>query len=120
VLDGRDIVDYLRALDAPEVAVHLPSMPERNIAIDACRAAGKTVVALDARPRIVITADAAVAGGVVRNLKDEVDAAVPDAERVIVFRHAGDAALAPTLDAYLDVVMIPGRDIWVDQVGASG
>jgi len=61
-----------------------------------------------------VTADADVEGGVVRPMKDEVDAIAPDAERVIVLRLAGDAPLAPTLDAYLDVVMIEGRDVWDD------
>jgi len=61
-----------------------------------------------------VTADGVVENGVVRCLKDEVDTAVPDAERVIVLRLIGDAPLAPTLDAYLDVRMIEGRDVWFD------
>ncbi len=111
---------YLRTLEAEIVGIHLPPIPERDIALKACRLAGKTVVPLDAQPTVVITADAVVDGGIVRNLKDETDAAVPHAERVIVFKRAGDVPLAPTMDAYLDVAMTPGRDVWVDQVGASG
>jgi hypothetical protein len=59
-------------------------------------------------------------------LKDELDEALPEAEKVVVVKHAGDVPLAPTLDAYLDVAMIPGRDVWfhdicgVPYVGASG
>jgi acyl-coenzyme A synthetase/AMP-(fatty) acid ligase len=110
-----DLAEYFAVLDATEIGVHLPSTPEREVAIEACRLAGKTVVGLDAGPRVVVTADGVLEGGVVRCLKEEVDAAVPGAERVIVLRLIGDAPLAATLDAYLDVHMIDGRDVWVDE-----
>ncbi len=62
-----------------------------------------------------MTADGVVADGVVRPLKDEVDAAVPDATTVLVLRILGDVPLAPTLDAYLETKMISGRDVWVER-----
>jgi len=68
---------------------------------------------LDARPGVIITADGVVENGTVRCLKDEVDVAVPDARTVLVLRLLGDAPLAATMDAYLDVQMTPGRDVWV-------
>ena len=105
-----ELADYLAGLNVEAVGVHLPGVPERALVVDACRAAGKAVVGLDAS--VVVTADGVVENGVVRPLKDEVDAAVPDAERVIVLRLIGDMPLAPTLDAYLDVEMIEGRDVW--------
>jgi hypothetical protein len=64
----------------------------------------------------VITADGTASDGVVRALKSEVDAAVPEAHTVIVLRLVGDVPLAPTLDAYLDVEMIEGRDVWLDEL----
>jgi hypothetical protein len=110
---------YLSAFDAGEIGVHgLPS-PELDMTLTACRLAGKDVVSLGERPRVVVTADGMVDAGIVRCLKDEVDAAVPDAACVIVVRHAGDVPLAATLDAYLDVEMIPGRDVWFDDVCAG-
>jgi len=105
---------YLAGLNVEAVGVHLAPGGERDFVIAACRAAGKAVVDLDARPRVIVTADGVVDNGAIRCLKDEVDEAVPDAERVIVLRVLGDAALAPTLDAYLDVHMIEGRDVWFD------
>jgi acyl-coenzyme A synthetase/AMP-(fatty) acid ligase len=107
-------------LEASAVGVHLPDGPEKDTALEACRLAGKAVLSLEARPTVVVTADASLEDGVVRNFKEETDAAVPDAERVIVFRRVGDAPLAATMDAYLEVPMTPGRDVWADQVGASG
>ena len=116
----NSLATYLRSLGPRDVAVHLPAMPEQSVAIEACRIAKKRVVELDAHPRIVVTADGVVMHGMVRCLKEEVDAAVPQAQTVIVFRHLGEAPLAPTLDVYLDVRMVEGRDVWFDQVGASG
>jgi hypothetical protein len=109
-----ELDDYLADLNVEVVGVHLPPGAPRDLVVDACRLAGKTVVGLDARPRVVVTADGVVDNGAVRCLKDEVDDAVPDAERVVVLRLAGEAALAPTMDAYLDVHMIEGRDVWFD------
>jgi hypothetical protein len=109
-----ELDDYLAGLNVEAVGVHLPPGAERGFVVDACRAAGKTVVDLDAEPRVVVTADGVVENGAVRCLKDEVDDAVPGAERVIVLRLLGEAALAPTMDAYLDVRMIEGRDVWWD------
>ena len=114
-----ELADYLAALGGAEVAVHLPGMAEERAALEACNAAGKTVVGLDTGPKVVITADGVVDNGVVRCLKDEVDRIVPDAQCVIVLRHMGDAALAPTLDAYLDVRMIEGRDVWLEMENNS-
>ena len=118
--ETETLAEFLRTLDTDEIGVHLLHLPVRNLVLDACRMANKTAVTLDAKPQVIVTADAVVERGNIRCLKDEVDAAVPDARRVIVFRIAGDVPLAPTLDAYLDVVMIPERDVWFDQVGASG
>lgn len=118
--DAAALAAYLAALDTEDVGVHLGDLPERDVAFEACRLAGKRVVGLDARPSVVVTADGVFENGVTRPLKDEVDAAVPQARRVIVFRVAGDVPLAPTLDAYLTVTMLSGRDVWADQVGASG
>ena len=109
-----ELADYLAGLEGTEIAVHLPGMAEERDALEACSAAGKTVVGIDARPKAVITADGVVENGVVRCLKDEVDRIVPHAQCVIVLRHIGDAALAPTLDAYLNVRMIEGRDVWLE------
>lgn len=114
--DDGAMIDLLEHLGVDEIGVHLPGLPQRELVIDACARAGKTVVGLDARPRAVITADGVLEDGVVRCLKDEVDAAAPGAERVIVLRVIGSAPLAPTMDAYLDVHMIPGRDTWYDAV----
>ncbi len=123
--DGTDaladrLARYLRAFGTDEIGVHLGSAPERAFVQIACAQAGCRIVGLEEAPSVVITADGSVEGGVVRLLKDEVDAAVPDALHVIVLRLVGDAPLAPTFDAYLDVRMIDGRDVWFDQVGASG
>jgi hypothetical protein len=115
---------WLRSLSAQQIGIHLPPCPERDAIIDACRDAGKTIVGIASAPDVIVTADGVYEGGVVRPLKEEVDAALPDARTVIVLRLAGNAPLAPTLDAYLDVEMREGRDIWLDefsdQVGASG
>jgi len=108
------LADYLAGLNVEDVGVHLPGVPERAFVVECCRAAGKAVVELGAGPSVVITADGVASNGSVRCLKDEVDEAVPGAERVIVLRLLGNAALAPTMDAYLDVRMIDGRDVWFD------
>ena len=105
-----ELADYLARLNVEAVGVHLPGVPERGFVVECCRAAGKAVVGLDAS--VVITADGVIENGVVRALKDEVDATVPGAERVIVLKLIGEIPLAPTLDAYLEVDMIEGRDVW--------
>ena len=107
-----ELADYLAGLNVETIGVHLPGVPERAFALECCRAAGKAVVDLGAGPPVVVTADGVVENGVVRCLKDEVDEARPGAELVIVLRLIGDMPLAPTLDAYLDVHMMEGRDVW--------
>jgi acyl-coenzyme A synthetase/AMP-(fatty) acid ligase len=107
---------YLRTIDVAEIGVHLPGIAERDDVADACRAAGKNVVGLDAKPAVVVTADGVAENGSVRCLKDEVDEAVPGARRVIVLRVIGDAPLAATMDAYLDCAMSDGRDVWIDDI----
>lgn len=114
--DVEKLAAYLRSIDASLVGVHLPASEELDLTLEACRLADKQVVALDERPSVVVTADGAFDDGVVRCLKEEVDAAVRDARHVVVFRILGDAPLAPTLDAYLDVDMAPGRDVWFQDV----
>jgi acyl-coenzyme A synthetase/AMP-(fatty) acid ligase len=109
-----ELDDYISDVDVDSIGVHLPSGAARDFVVAACRAAGRAVVGLEARPSVVVTADGVIEGGVVRCLKDEVDEALPEATRVIVLRMIGDAALAPTMDAYLDVRMIEGRDVWFD------
>ena len=108
------LVEQLRALDVTDVAVHLPDVACAADVADACVRAGKRVVALDPQARVVVTADGVESEGVVRCLKDEVDAVATRAHLVFVVRLVGDAPLAATMDAYLDVAMTPGRDIWVD------
>ena len=110
------LVEHLRALEVDEVGVYLLQGQERDEVVAACRDAGKSVVDLDLQPAVVITADAMLQDGVVHTLKEDVDAAVPDAQTVIVLRLVGDAPLAPTMDAYLDVEMIAGRDVWLDDL----
>ena len=107
-----ELADYLAGLNVETVGVHLPGVLKRDFVLECCRAAGKALVDLGAGPSVVITADGIVENGVVRALKDEVDEALPGAERVIVLRLVGDAPVAPTMDAYLDVHMIEGRDVW--------
>lgn len=102
------------------VGVYLDGVPARQQVIEACARAGKRVVDVREMPKIVITADGVIENGMVRPLKEEVDEALPDAGRVFVLRHLGNVPLSPTYDVYLDVPMKPGRDIWLDQVGASG
>lgn len=119
------LVAFLRGTGAREVGVRLPPILERVVTLQACRSAGLEVVDLAARPPVVVTADGVLDAGCVHPLKDEVDELVPDARTVIVVRHLGPVPLAPTLDAYLDTWMIPGRDVWFhdvcpDYVGASG
>ena len=109
------LVSHLHSYGAV-VGVHLPGVASLDEILDACARADVRVVGFDEHPRVVVTADGVVSDGVVRCLKDEVDAIVPGAERVIVIRNIGDAPLAPTMDAYLDVEMIPGRDVWLDEV----
>jgi acyl-coenzyme A synthetase/AMP-(fatty) acid ligase len=115
-IDPQQLARHLRSLDVHEIGVHLPVGPERDAVISACRDAGKAVVAVDARPEVVVTADGALSDGIVRPMKLEVDAAVPDARMVIVLRLVGDVPLAPTLDAYLEVEMLDGRDVWLDDL----
>lgn len=119
-----DLASYLRGLAPGAVAVHLDGVEAREAVLEACVRAGRRLVALHDGPEIVVTADGVAQDGVVRCLKDEVDEAAPGAERVIVIRVVGDAPLAATMDAYLDVEMTPGRDVWLDDlrgyVGASG
>ena len=119
-IDDRLLAGHLRSLNTSVVGVHLPPGPERDAVTSACREAGKQVVGIDARPDLVVTADGALSDGVVRPLKPEVDAAVPDARMVIVLRLVGDAPLAPTLDAYLETEMIEGRDVWLDDLVRTG
>jgi acyl-coenzyme A synthetase/AMP-(fatty) acid ligase len=99
-----------------EIAVELPDVPERSIVLAACARIGARVVPLTARPQVVVTADGALRDGVVVDLKDAVDAAVPDARYVIVVRCVGNAPLAATMDAYFETTMIPGRDLWLEQL----
>lgn len=123
-IDVRRLAGHLRSLDVQQIGIHLPPGPERDAVAAACRQAEKEVIDVGARPDVVITADGVLSDGVVRPLKLEVDAAVPDARIVIVLRLVGHVPLAPTLDAYLEVEMVEGRDVWLDdlanQVGASG
>lgn len=107
---------FLHELDPLVVGVHLDGVDERDAVVRLIEQAGRVVVGLEAHPRVVVTADGVAIDGVVRPLKDEVDTAVPDAEHIVVIRKLGDAALAPTLDAYLDVEMTPGRDVWLDEL----
>jgi acyl-coenzyme A synthetase/AMP-(fatty) acid ligase len=114
---------FLRSLD--RIGLHLPAGPERTAIARACERAGVSVVDISAAPEVLVTADGVMDGGLVRPLKEEVDAAVPGARTVIVLRLVGDGPLAATMDAYLDVEMREGRDVWfdemfTDQVGASG
>lgn len=96
--------------------MHLPGVACEPDVRAACERAGARVTELHAGARVVITADGVGERGVVRALKDEADAVAERAERVIVLRLAGDAPLAPTMDAYLDVPMRPGRDVWLDDL----
>lgn len=105
--------ERLRSLDASEVAVHLPGVAGADEVHAACERTGARVVALHEGARVVVTADGVGVDGMVRCLKDEVDVIAPDASHVFVLRVLGDVPLAPTMDAYLDVEMIPGRDEWV-------
>lgn len=109
------LVEELRAVEVVEIGVHLPGLACADAVREACASANKRIVALDTAPRVVVTADGVACDGVVRSLKDEVDAIVPGAERVFVLRLLGNAPLAPTMDAYLDVDMVPGRDVWIDE-----
>lgn len=116
---------FLRSLDDLEIGVHLPSCAERDSIAEACRLAGKQVVDIASAPDVIVTADGVFSNGIVRPLKEEVDRAIPNARIVVVLRMIGNPPLAPTLDAYLDVDMREGRDVWfeelaADQVGASG
>lgn len=119
IVDTQELVRRLRSLDVEQIAVHLPAGAERDAVEAACRETGKEIAGLEASPDVVVTADAVVADGLVRPLKEEVDAALPDARTVIVIRLAGGVPLAPTLDAYLDVEMVPGRDVWLEDLGAD-
>jgi hypothetical protein len=110
---GERLAAHLAACATEDVAVHLPGVQARDAVLEICQRARRRVVALDERPRVVITADGVIENGVVRCLKDEVDAIAPGAELVIVVRNLGDVPLAPTMDAYLDVHMTPGRDVWL-------
>ncbi len=116
IVDTETLTGRLRSLDVEEIGVHLLPGAERDAVAEACRQANLRIVGLDALPRVIVTADAVVAEGVVRPLKEEVDAAVPDAETVLVIRIAGDVPLAPTLDAYLETELIPGRDAWLEDL----
>jgi acyl-coenzyme A synthetase/AMP-(fatty) acid ligase len=118
-IDLQRLARYLGSLDVHQVGVHLPSGDARDAVAAACRDAVKAVVAVDAKPEVVITADGVLSDGIVRPMKEEVDAAVPDARIVIVLRLVGDVPLAPTLDAYLEVEMIEGRDVWLDDLVPS-
>lgn len=114
IVDAGKLAQRLRSIDVLEVGVHLPPGPELDAVTVACREAGKRIVDLGASPGLVVTADGVVADGVVRPLKHEVDEAIPDARTVLVIRLVGDVPLAPTLDAYLETEMVPGRDVWLD------
>lgn len=113
----------LRSLDC--IGIHLPDGPERNAITEACRRVGVCIVDISQAPQVIVTADGAISDGVVRPFKEEVDALAPGTATVIVLRLVGDGPLAATMDAYLDVEMREGRDVWfdelfADQVGASG
>lgn len=116
---------FLRSLGEHDIGVHLPPCAQRDSITEACRLAGKQVVDIASAPDVIVTADGVLSSGIVRPLKEEVDRAIPNARIVVVLRMVGNAPLAPTLDAYLDVEMREGRDVWfddlsADQVGASG
>ncbi|MEX2395344.1 MAG: hypothetical protein WD826_12790 [Actinomycetota bacterium] len=102
------------------IAIHLEGVLDRDEIVASYGPSGHEIVSLDDQPDMVITADASITDGDVRCLKAEVDAVAPNARTVLVIRNLGDAPLAPTMDAYLDVEMRDGRDVWVDYVGASG
>lgn len=120
------LADVLRSYGARTLAVHVPAGPEANVTSVACAIAGVRIVDVSASPDVVFTADAVPMDGTVVPLKDEIDELYPEVAHVIVVRRAGDVPLAPTMDAYLEVTMIPGRDVWfhdvcgTDYVGASG
>jgi hypothetical protein len=99
----------VRGLD---VGVHLPGLRDLEAVV---RGSANRVVALEDAPHVIVTADGVVVDGVVRCLKDEVDDLFPGASRVIVVRNLGEAPLAATMDAYLDVEMVAGRDEWLDE-----
>ncbi|KAG6020344.1 Acetyl-coenzyme A synthetase [Claviceps citrina] len=100
------------------VAIYLPMIPEAIVAILACVRIGAvhSIVfagfsadslrdrVLDARSRVVITADEGKRGGKVINTKKIVDEALsqcPAVTNVLVFRRTG-----------ADVPMLDGRDVW--------
>jgi acyl-coenzyme A synthetase/AMP-(fatty) acid ligase len=113
-------MELLRHVTTGEIGIHLPHASVREAVLGACASCSKRVVGLGSRPDVVITADGIFDNGSVRLLKEEVDEAVPDASLVIVLRLLGNVPLGPTYDAYLYVDMRPGRDVWIDYVGASG
>lgn len=115
IVDAGKLAQRLRSLDVEEIGVHLPPGRERDAVEAVCKEAEVRIVGLEALPRAIVTADGVVADGVVRPLKHEVDAAVPDAKTVFVLRLVGDVPLAPTLDAYLETEMVSGRDVWVER-----
>jgi acyl-coenzyme A synthetase/AMP-(fatty) acid ligase len=110
------LADVLRSYGAKTLAVDVPAGPEVDITALACEIAGVRIVDSSASPDVVVTADAVPMNGTVVPLKDEIDELYPEVAHVIVVRHAGDIPLAPTMDAYLDVTMIPGRDVWFHDV----
>ena len=114
-----DLGELTKRLRASEVGVYLPPGPLRDQVSAACREAGAEVVSVGMSPDVIVTADGIVADGMIRPLKEEVDAAATGARTVIVLRVLGDVPLAPTMDAYLDVEMIPGRDVWLDDLTSS-
>jgi hypothetical protein len=113
LVHGDRLAAQLDAFWCASVAVHLPGVDVRHAVLELCRSGRHRLVSLDASPNVVVTADGVVEAGCIRALKEEVDAIVPRAERMIVIRNVGEAPLAPTMDAYLDVQMTPGRDVWL-------
>jgi hypothetical protein len=114
-----DLSELTKHLNTSEVGVHLPPGALRDGVAAACREAGANVVEIETLPEVIVTADGIVADGTIRPLKEEVDAIARLAQTVIVLRLLGDVPLAPTMDAYLDVEMIPGRDVWLDDLSSS-
>ncbi len=110
------------------MTIFLAPVPELVIGMLACRRLGVAAELVHpmvgdgalrealAGGRVVLTSSAAVYRGQLHFLKERVDDAVGDVDRIVVADRTGWMPLGPTLDVYHDVPMRPGRDEWFPKI----
>lgn len=120
-----DAADRLAAELRPGdvVGVVLPPVPELVVTLHACERVGagaRVVHVLDPMDvgdaRVVVTSSALGYRGELVFLKERVDDAIADVDRMLVVDRTGWMPLGATMDVYHEVPMRPGRDEWFPRI----